>query len=125
MKEIERKCMRTLILAITMLFALSATSIAASNGDLYKDYKVYADNSFKMKPESTSDITCHIYFAASRDFSNSVCTKYADEKDLPAHVKATLRVIRKKFRAGGNHDPNTIDASIQHYVNEMAKKPEA
>jgi len=116
--------MHRLFLGILILFASSATSIAASNGDLYKDCKEYADSSFKMKSEGVSDITCYIYFAAARDFSDSVCTKYGDEKDFPAAVKSTLGVIRKKFGAGGNDDPNGIDASIQHYVNEMAKKPE-
>ncbi len=52
------------------------------------------------------------------------CGKYSDEKDFPAVAKATLDLIRKEFGAGGNEDPNALDASIQHYVNEMAKKPE-
>ena len=115
--------MRTLILAITMSFVFSLPSIAASNGDLYKHCKMYIDKSFDLIKSGDEGRNCFIYFAATRDFSATICVKYSKEEELSPEAKNALNQIRKDYGSSSFGEANSLDAAIQHYVNEMEKKP--
>lgn len=116
--------MPTLLITLFIFFAMPTLAQATSNADLYKDCKKYADNSFQIK-DISGDLTCMIYFIAIRDVAAGICEKWGEEKDFSPDVQRTLGALRKHFGARPASGANQMQASIQHYVNEIAKKPEA
>ena len=117
--------MRVLLTGIILYVMVSSSTNAASIGGLYKDCKKYADNSFEIGlSDKGSGTRCTIYFSAIRDFASEICIKWSKEDGYNAQVKSTLNVVRKIYGVGGINDTSDINASIQHFVNVVANKPE-
>ena len=117
--------MRVLFTGIVLCVMVSSSTNAASIGGLYKDCKKFADNSFEIRlSDNGSGTRCSIYFSAIRDFASEICIKWPDEDGFNAGAKNALNVMRKVYGVGGIDDASGINASIQHFVNAVANKPE-
>ena len=117
--------MRVFLTGIILCVMVSSSTNAASIGGLYKDCKKFADNSFEIRlSDKGSGTRCSIYFSAIRDFASEICLKWPDEDSYNAQTKSTLKVVRKIYGVGGINDASGINASVQHFVNVVANKPE-
>ncbi|MDC6457791.1 hypothetical protein OAW66_01635 [Alphaproteobacteria bacterium] len=117
--------MRALLTGIFLCVMVSSSTNAASIGGLYKDCKKFADNSFEITlSDKGSGTRCGIYFSAIRDFASEICIKWPDEDGFNAGAKSALNIIRKIYGVGDINSASGINASIQHFVNAVASKPE-
>ena len=91
---------RFLIASSMVLIAGNANAII--NEDLYSYCNSLSNSNFK--PVNNDHLACITYFAGVAELADTLC---AIEK-----------------YGGINYDPKNMNASIQHYVNEMKNKPE-
>jgi len=107
---------------ILLVSAISPNAHAASNGDLYKHCKKFADKSFQM--ENLTDVMCVTYFRAIADSGFSICDVWGKiAGDVEKGVKRTTMNIVKRSEGVGK--VTNVEPAIQIYVNKMAKKPES
>jgi hypothetical protein len=107
--------------AFLSVLAVSIEAHAITNGDIYKHCKKYADRSFEYKdPE---DLICLGYFAAVRDFGQTVCEVWSERA---GKAESTDAYIENKLFQGahGISGAPDLSAAIQNYINTMQKYPE-
>ena len=106
--------MRAIITALFLiLFSQSAGAI--SNRELYKFCKSYTDAGFdtsKME-DSGHALICQTFFVAVGNLIQAAC-----------YDPMVNYEIAGEYRRKPNYEPENIEATIQHFVNETSEMPE-
>lgn len=114
--------MRAVFLSIVLsALAFSFDANAATNGDIYKFCKKYADRSFEYK--EPTDLVCVGYFGAVRDFGQTICNTWLKQAENAQLTEAKIE-IKLFLRMHGISSPIDMNAAIQSYINTMQKYPQ-